>query len=539
MKKTLLVLGITLFTLTVCQAQAVGDTFTDGDFTYKVTSVAPNEVTVTGTTSAATTLSIPATASDAIPTVYSVTSIGTHIASAGGPEGAFEAKTAITAITLPSTVTTIGYDAFRGCTALATVNLDNITTVLGSAFQSSGLTSTIPSGLAVIGASAFQGSKITSLTLSNPALTTVGTAAFRDCLSLVTANLTNSGLTSLSNTMFQGCSELTTLSLPTTVTSLILACVKNCPKLVNLTIPAASITMIDGSAFYGCTGLTSIPNLENVTSIGGSGFWGCTNLESLSVSSALTTIGDNAFQNCTKLTAINTSGVTTIGANAFRDCNAITSLDLNKVTAIGSNGLGRMTGLTTINLPKVQTIADYAFVYDTNLTEINIGNALTSIGTNALYSIGKLATLKVNVATPVLPLAAFVTGGTPKTPIGIGTLAKLYVPVGAKPAYVAATGWSAFLDANIIEDPTLSTKNFQLESNWDFYPNPTKELITVKSKQSEKAAIAVYDLNGRVVLQQEVTDSESQINLSNVSSGIYLFKVKTDTGEFVKRIVKQ
>lgn len=49
-------------------------------------------------------------------------------------EGAFS-RTKITSVTLPSTVTSIGYAAFQGCTELTTINLSNITYVDRNAFN--------------------------------------------------------------------------------------------------------------------------------------------------------------------------------------------------------------------------------------------------------------------------------------------------------------------------------------------------------------------------------------------------------------------
>ncbi|MBP0904010.1 carbohydrate-binding protein [Mariniflexile gromovii] len=87
-------------------------------------------------------------------------------------------------------------------------------------------------------------------------------------------------------------------------------------------------------------------------------------------------------------------------------------------------------------------------------------------------------------------------------------------------------------------DAILSNKKFQ-KNNVEVYPNPTNGLVTIKSKQLNNASVGVYDLNGRALLNRNINETSSEINISNLASGIYLFKVKVDDAEFTKRIVKQ
>jgi len=45
----------------------------------------------------------------------------------------------------------------------------------------------------------------------------------------------------------------------------------------------------------------------------------------------------------------------------------------------------------------------------------------------------------------------------------------------------------------------------------------------------------VIDLNGRALLNT----TKPQVDISNLDSGVYLFKVKTENNELVKRIIKK
>lgn len=77
----------------------------------------------------------------------------------------------ITQITIPTNITSIGANAFQGCTGLTSIIIpSNITSIGSAAFQScTGLTSiSLPNTLTTIGSTAFTYcSKITSVTLAN------------------------------------------------------------------------------------------------------------------------------------------------------------------------------------------------------------------------------------------------------------------------------------------------------------------------------------------------------------------------------------
>ena len=247
----------------------------------------------------------------------------------------------LTSLTIPSSVTSIGWRAFEGCSGLTSLTIPSgVTSIDDGTFEGcSGLTSlTIPSGVTSIGNYAFKGcSGLTSLTIPS-GVTSIDRYAFAGCSGLTSLTIP-SGVTSIGNYAFADCSGLTSLTLPSNVTSIGWSAFSGCSGLTSLTIPSG-VTSIGGYAFEGCSGLTSLTLPSSVTSIGESAFQGCSGLTSLTIPSSVTEIGNYAFSVCSGLTSlILPSSVTSIGDFAFRDCSGLTSIYacLEKIPKLGSN----------------------------------------------------------------------------------------------------------------------------------------------------------------------------------------------------------
>lgn len=166
--------------------------------------------------------------------------------------GAFSDCTSMTSISLPTNMSaTLGSETFKGCTSLTTVTVNGasspitkfnssafsgcagltnfdfskftaLTTIGDSAFAGTGSLSpsgvVLPSSVTYLGASAFNASKLTSITFQSSSMS-IGNFAFQNCTSLQSVIFTNSacnwGSSGYGQGMFNGCTSLTELQLPT------------------------------------------------------------------------------------------------------------------------------------------------------------------------------------------------------------------------------------------------------------------------------------------------------------------------------------
>ncbi len=92
---------------------------------------------------------------------------------------------------------------------------------------------------------------------------------------------------------------------------------------------------------------------------------------------------------------------------------------------------------------------------------------------------------------------------------------------------------------------TTTGINQHTTSGADFtvYPNPATDYLTVEpnTKMVSKARFELYNLQGLRVLQQQVLFNGNgfKINTSSLTSGLYLYKITTETGVVSGKIIKQ
>ena len=174
------------------------------------------------------------------------------------PEAVFSRKKTLLQIDLPTQLTAIPENAFEDCLIFSI---------------------TIPESVTSIGWWAFEGcTSLTQVTIPN-SVTSIGNYAFSDCSSLTQVTIGNS-VTSIGSSAFEGCSALTQVSIPNSVTSIGSGAFSDCSSLTQVSIPN-SVTSIGRGAFYYCSALTSVIIGNHVETISSNAFSRCSNLDTI------------------------------------------------------------------------------------------------------------------------------------------------------------------------------------------------------------------------------------------------------------------
>ena len=255
---------------------------------------------------------------------------------------AFHGCTSLTSVTIPNGVTSIREYAFYNCTSLTSVTIPNSVTSIGDLafFDCSSLTDVYYNGygldwLAVGGHGEIPdsatvhfkddlygkgecGIHVNWVMTADGTLTISGTgrisnyddnnsAPWAKCRDYIKCVVIKPGVRGIGADAFSGCSALTSVTIPNGVTSIGDGAFFDCTSLTNMTIPN-SVTIIESSAFKNCTSLTSVKLPSALQWIDSEMFSNCVRLTSVTIPKSVTSIGEKAFYYCDSLTDVHYGG---------------------------------------------------------------------------------------------------------------------------------------------------------------------------------------------------------------------------------------
>ncbi|MES2924371.1 MAG: leucine-rich repeat domain-containing protein [Verrucomicrobiota bacterium] len=260
------------------------------------------------------------------------------------------AGTALTTVMVPSSVNSIGSRAFGVCTRLTSIVVDpaslSYSSMNGVLFnQSKSLLMQypiavsgdyeIPSSVTTIGADAFYGAdELTGVSIPS-SVTNIGDRAFSYCPWLGSVTIppavTHIGVRAFAN------SGLTGAVIPSSVTVIGASAFSFCSNMKFISVDAANMNFSSNNGVLfnkdqtvliqcpaGTSGACQIPT--GVTSIGNEAFFGCSKLKRVAIPSGVISIGDYAFTSCSSLTKVSIpASVTHVGNYAFSYCYSLIS----------------------------------------------------------------------------------------------------------------------------------------------------------------------------------------------------------------------
>lgn len=222
-----------------------------------------------------------------------------------------------------------------------------------------------------------------------------------------------------------------------------------------------------------------------------------------------------------------------------------------------------------------------SYLWNTGSTSFNLTDNPTVTTTYSLtgYSGGECSTTKtitINVApdptitlTSTTPYPATLCLGQSSTLTAVGSVLTNYTWFSntASPIVVG----SPVLSASVVITPTVSgyiyvaasqsgtcQKNFliyqdvvtcgpvgmnEIDNNntISIYPNPANEFLTISLMAESADATTIYIINalGEIVLTEKATSSNTTLNTSNLTNGIYFIKVESKIRSAIKKFIKQ
>lgn len=95
-------------------------------------------------------------------------------------------------------------------------------------------------------------------------------------------------------------------------------------------------------------------------------------------------------------------------------------------------------------------------------------------------------------------------------------------------------------EATVTVTPNLATEQFTAAAV-RVYPNPASSEVSVSlpNMAYDNMQMAVYDVNGRTILQKPITGETTIVDIAQLASGVYVFRISGDQGVVVKQIIKK
>ncbi len=312
-----------------------------------------------------------------------------------------------TSLVIGAEITSIGNNAFYGCSWLETVEMSDVKNIGDNAFFKCGMKTVDLSKVETIGSGAFEGC-FNLETADLPNVEALKSAVFSECDRLQTANVPK--VKTIGSRVFYDCDELKTVEMPQVETiedsafykcsvleSVELPLVKkigeyafdNCENLKTVKIP--QVESIGKRAFESCSFDTI--DIPRVKEIGGVAFHGCRNLKTIELPE-IELIEDNMFCGCENLNEVKIPNAKTIEMGAFYGCKSLKAIDFSEVESIGLAAFCDCENLKMVKIPQVETIGKNAFRRCYVLENVELSNAKT-IGEGAFVGCVSLKAIEL------------------------------------------------------------------------------------------------------------------------------------------------
>jgi PKD repeat protein len=201
----------------------------------------------------------------------------------------------------------------------------------------------------------------------------------------------------------------------------------------------------------------------------------------------------------------------------------------------GASGLSYTAGLSSTLAQYYQLISDNTLFNSTNDWNLNINKPTANFSESISGNTATFTNLSTSIANTLNYSWNFGDGNTSS----IASPSHTYTSSG--------TYTITLIASNCIFSHTI-TKTIQVGAlsinenavgNFEFYPNPTTNQITIKvDNQLLGSVYTIYDTIGKSVLNGKISSELNVIDLGNLSNGVYIIEVASEGNYFKNKFIK-
>jgi PKD repeat protein len=201
----------------------------------------------------------------------------------------------------------------------------------------------------------------------------------------------------------------------------------------------------------------------------------------------------------------------------------------------GASGLSYTAGLSSTLAQYYQLISDNTLFNSTNDWNLNINKPTANFSESISGNTATFTNLSTSIANTLNYSWNFGDGITSSI---------------ASPSHTYTTSGTytiTLIASNCIFSHTI-TKTIQVGAlsinenavgNFEFYPNPTTNQITIKvDNQLLGSVYTIYDTIGKSVLNGKISSELNVIDLGNLSNGVYIIEVASEGNYFKNKFIK-
>lgn len=111
-----------------------------------------------------------------------------------------------------------------------------------------------------------------------------------------------------------------------------------------------------------------------------------------------------------------------------------------------------------------------------------------------------------------------------------------YLPTNGGTYYVVYTDANGCTSTSAMIVSTIGIEDYNF--SFSIYPNPTTEKLTIDAGVLVKANVKLMDLSGRVVMTSKMNQSLLQLDLGQLSDGVYMIKIEYGEKSITKKVIK-
>ena len=323
----------------------------------------------------------------------------------GIADEAFRACYGLTSVTIPNSVTSIGYAAFDECTNLKELRIEDGGTILDLGYNSTN------KGL-------FYDCPLETLYLGRD-LSYYTNSPFYNIKTLKNVTISNS-VTSIENYAFYGCSGLTSVTIPNSVTSIGSDAFYKCSNLkkaiwLTNTPPTgyknvgATINYVANDQYSGLSNVKVYPYLSSLFEVGGVKYVPVSPAER--TCDAIDCVYDSTAVDINIEKTVLFKGIAMnvkqVMPYTFYANKNIKTIKVENDGIVGNYAFNGCTSLATATISNNGGIGDYAFCDCSSLITATLGDSIESIGASAFYGCSKLSEIVIPDAVTAIGSEAF------------------------------------------------------------------------------------------------------------------------------------